>query len=183
MTFIKTRAKNQPEKLPKKRRQGGFSLVEVLVAVLIMGVGVLGVTGLQMVSLQNNRDALLRSEALQMAYDIMDRIRVNGAGNYTGVAFDDAPAAPTDCFANNCTAAQIAAFDIAVWQCALGENNEEDVCTAIRDDNILPSATNQPGMPDGVGSIVVDGAGIVNVTIQWTGFNGTQETLTVESQG
>ena len=46
-------------------------MVELLVAVLVMGVGVLGVTGLQMVSLQNNRDALLRSEALQLAYDMM----------------------------------------------------------------------------------------------------------------
>ena len=55
------------------RSQRGFSLIEILVAVLVMGVGVLGVTGLQMVSLQNNRDALLRTEALQMAYDI-DRV-------------------------------------------------------------------------------------------------------------
>ena len=35
-------------------------MIELLVAVLVMGIGVLGITGLQMVSLQNNRGALVR---------------------------------------------------------------------------------------------------------------------------
>ena len=122
--------------MSKPSNNSGFSMIELLVAVLVMGIGVLGVTGLQMVSLQNNRDALLRTDALQMAYDILDRIRVNpGAGipgaDYDGVAFDDAPSAPSDCVANNCSAAQIAAFDIALWQCALGRNNEDDVLRGL----------------------------------------------------
>ncbi len=173
---------------------GGFSMVELLVAVLVMGVGVLGVTGLQLVSLQNNRDALLRSEALQLGYNILDNIRVNpGAGvpglNYAGVGFDDAPVAPTDCFANNCSAAQMTAFDIAVWQCSLGKFNEDAVCDALRQGVILPpsvsvgGATAQPGLPDGEGSIAIDGAGVITVTVRWTGFNGVQQTVTVESQG
>lgn len=167
--------------VPHKRAHG-FSMIELLVAVLVMGVGVLGVTGLQMVSLQNNRDALLRSEALQMAYDVMDRIRVNGAGNYDGVAFDDDPVAPTDCFANNCSAAQMAVFDISVWKCSLGAHNELEACDDLRQGTILPVVTDQPGLPDGEGQIAIDGAGVVTVTIRWTGFNGVQETLTVESQ-
>ena len=160
----------------------GFSMVELLVAVLVMGVGVLGVTGLQVVSLQNNRDALLRSEALQLAYDILDRMRVNAAGNYDGVAFDDEPAAPTDCFANTCSAGQMTGFDLAVWKCGLGDHNTLDVCDDLRDGTILPDVTNQPGLPDGQGQIAVDGAGMVTVSIRWTGFNGDQEVLAVESQ-
>ena len=58
----------------------GFSMIELLVAVLVMGIGVLGITGLQMVSLQNNRGALVRAEAVQLAYDILDRIRANPGG-------------------------------------------------------------------------------------------------------
>ena len=59
------------------RKQAGFSMTELLVAVLVMGVGVLGVTGLQLISLQNNQDALLRSEAVMLAYDMIDRVRAN----------------------------------------------------------------------------------------------------------
>ena len=157
-------------------------MVELLVAVLVMGVGVLGVTRLQVVSLQNNRDALLRSEALQMAYDVLDRMRINTAGNYDGVAFDDEPEAPTDCFANDCSVGQMTGFDIAIWKCALGDHNATDVCDDLRDGTILPVVNQQPGLPDGQGSIAIDGAGIVTVSIRWTGFNGDQETLVVESQ-
>ena len=57
------------------RREAGFSMIELLVAVLVMGIGVLGITALQMVSLQNNRGALMRSEATLRTYDVMDRIR------------------------------------------------------------------------------------------------------------
>jgi type IV pilus assembly protein PilV len=176
-----SQSKNNKATFAQARKAAGFSLIELLVAVLIMGVGVLGVTGLQMVSLQNNRDALLRSEALQSAYDIMDRMRVNAAGNYDGVDYGDAPAAPTNCFTSTCSAAQMAAFDIAVWQCGLGEYNTEAECVALRDGTILPVVGDQPGLPDGEGSIDID-AGMATVTIRWTSFDGTQEEITVESQ-
>ena len=171
------------------QRTLGFSLIELLVAVLIMGVGVLGVTGLQMVSLQNNRDALMRSDALEMAYDIMDRIRSNpGSGAipgqaYNGVGFDDDPVAPNDCYANNCSEAPMAVFDISVWKCSLGAHNELDACDDLRQDTVLPAMDDQPGLPDGEGEIVIDGQGVISVTIRWTGFDGVQQQLLVESQG
>ena len=171
-----------------KKQAKGFSMIELLVAVLIMGIGVLGVTGLQMVSLQNNRDALLRTEALQMAYDILDRIRVNpGAGVpgaiYDGVAFDDTPSNPPDCFANNCSSDQVADFDVALWQCALGGNNEDDVCVGLRDSAFLPAITEQPGLPEGVGQIAVDGAGNISVSIRWRGFGDNLQTVNIASRG
>ena len=169
-------------------KSGGYSMMELLVAVLVMGVGILGVTGLQLVSLQNNQAALLRAEAIQLAYDVLDRIRVNpGAGvrgaAYNGVGMGDAPAAPADCLANNCNAGQITQFDISVWKCSLGGHNAEDVCQDLRDDDILPAANQQPGLPNGDGSIVVDGGGVITVTIQWTGFNNQNQQVVIESQG
>lgn len=168
--------------------QRGFSMIELLIAVLIMGIGVLGVTGLQMVSLQNNRDALLRTEALQLAYDMLDRIRVNpGAGvpgaNYDGVEYDDAPAAAADCTANNCSAAQMAAFDLALWKCSLGGHNEDDVCVGMRDDELLPATDERPGLPDGNGQIAVDGNGVISVSVRWSGFGNVPQTVDIESQG
>jgi type IV pilus assembly protein PilV len=168
--------------------QGGFSLVELLVAVLIMSVGVLGVTGLQMVSLQNNRDALLRTEALHLAYNMMDRIRVNpGVGvagiAYDGIAFDDLPNAPSDCVANNCSNAQMVAFDLALWKCSLGGHNEEVVCTDLRDDGLLPLVTDLPGLPDGNGQLDVGAGGNIAISVRWTGFGNAAQTVSIESQG
>jgi type IV pilus assembly protein PilV len=47
--------------------QGGFTLVEVLVAVVILGLGLLGLAGLQAASLRNNHSAYLRSQATLLA--------------------------------------------------------------------------------------------------------------------
>jgi type IV pilus assembly protein PilV len=169
-------------------RQTGFTMMELLVAVLVMGVGVLGVTGLQLVSLQNNQAALLRGEAVQLSYDILDRIRVNpGAGvpgaAYDGVDIGNDPAAPSDCIANNCTTAQMTAFDIAVWKCSLGGYNLENTCEVLRDTDALPSDQAQPGLPNGDGSIELNADGIITVRVQWNGFNNQLQTISISSQG
>lgn len=164
-------------------------MIELLVAVLVMGVGVLGVTGMQLLSLQNNQAALLRAEAVQFAYDILDRIRVNpGTGAVPGIAYDGVnlaadPTVPTDCHANNCTPAQMVTFDISVWKCSLGGFNQVDVCGDLRTAGVLPPTTAQPGLPDGDGSIAIDGAGTVTVVVQWNGFDNQPQTITIESQG
>lgn len=71
---------------PPRHRQAGAGLVEVLVAVLVLSVGLLGMAGAQLVSLRNNHSAWLRSEATLATYDIMDRMRANRdralAGDY-----------------------------------------------------------------------------------------------------
>lgn len=57
--------------------QSGFTLVEVLVALIILAVGLLGVAGLQNRSLSGNQGALYRSQAVLYANDIIERMRVN----------------------------------------------------------------------------------------------------------
>jgi len=59
------------------RSQGGFSMIEVLVTVLILAIGLLGLAGLQSTSLRSNHSAMLRSQATVLAYDIVDRLRAN----------------------------------------------------------------------------------------------------------
>lgn len=173
------------------KRQRGMSMIELLVAVLVMGIGVLGITALQMVSLQNNRAALYRAEAVQLAYDMMDRIRANPAGAsvageaYDGVDLDDAPAAPSVmCNEAVCSQGNMVEYDLAVWKCSLGGYNEEDVCVALRDADVLPDADAQPGLPDGDGSIAVNTAtGLITVVVSWQEPNGDARTITIESQG
>ena len=95
-------------------RQAGFTLIEVLVAALVLGLGLLGLAGLQVMSLRNNQSAHFRSVATQAAYDMVDRMRANRvglqAGNYHNVA-----ASADDCVAAACTPLQMAGYDFAQW--------------------------------------------------------------------
>lgn len=58
-------------------KHAGFTLIEVLIAMLILTIGLLGLAALQATSLKNNQSAYYRSQATQLAYDIADRMRVN----------------------------------------------------------------------------------------------------------
>ncbi len=57
--------------------KNGFTLIEVLVAVVILALGLLGLAGLQASGLGNNQSAYNRSLATQLAYDMVDRMRAN----------------------------------------------------------------------------------------------------------
>lgn len=116
---------------PRSHRQtplsSGFSLVELLVAVLIFAIGLIGVLGLQTTSLKFFHDSSLRSTAALLADDISERMRANLAGVLAG-AYDNPTGNATgspNCLglsatgANNqstCTAAQMAAHDFFEWQ-------------------------------------------------------------------
>ncbi|MGE6528925.1 type IV pilus modification protein PilV [Pseudomonas sp. NPDC077382] len=63
--------------IPAKTHSRGFTLVEVMVALVILAIGLLGMATLMMNSLQSNESAYSRSQATLMAYDILDRMRAN----------------------------------------------------------------------------------------------------------
>ena len=60
-----------------RHRNQGFTLVEALIALLVLSIGLLGVAALQLIALQNNNNAMFRSQATYLAYDIADRMRAN----------------------------------------------------------------------------------------------------------
>jgi type IV pilus assembly protein PilV len=99
-----------------RRPQRGVSIVEALVAFLVLSIGMLGIAGLYLESLRSSRSAFNRTIAVQLADDMSDRIRANrsGEGGYA-VTLGTAPATATDCSTNNCTPAQLAAYDIRNW--------------------------------------------------------------------
>jgi type IV pilus assembly protein PilV len=61
----------------RKKVSGGFTLLEVLVAVLVLSFGLLGIAGLLLATVQNNTIAAQRSTATFLAQDMADRIRQN----------------------------------------------------------------------------------------------------------
>ena len=97
--------------------QKGFTLLEALVALLILSIGLLGLAGMQGTGMHNNHTAYLRSIAIQQAYDMSDRMRANivavDAGSYNNIPTGIGTAG--DCITTTCSTAQIATFDAFEW--------------------------------------------------------------------
>lgn len=72
--------------LQARRRQQGAGMIEVLIAVLILGIGLLGIAAMQSTALRNSQSALERSQAVIHTYAILDAMRANRQaaldGNY-----------------------------------------------------------------------------------------------------
>lgn len=62
---------------PLNRKQTGMSMIEVLVAIVVVSLGLLGLAGLQATGLKNNFSAHSRAQAMQFAQDMLDRMRTN----------------------------------------------------------------------------------------------------------
>lgn len=63
--------------LLQMKKNAGFTLIEVLVALVILSVGLLGVASMQLYGLRGNNSAYLRSQGLQYAYEVLDMMRAN----------------------------------------------------------------------------------------------------------
>ncbi|HEY5971111.1 MAG TPA: type IV pilus modification protein PilV [Pseudoxanthomonas sp.] len=74
------------------QRARGFTLIEVMIAVLVLGIGLLGLAMLQTMSVRFAQSANYRTQATNLAYDMLDQMRVNRraaasyAGNYAAAA-------------------------------------------------------------------------------------------------
>jgi type IV pilus assembly protein PilV len=94
-------------------RELGFSLVEALVALVVLSVGMIGIAALHGQSLSAARTAQYRTVAINLASDMADRIRVNrlGLGAYAGAA------ANNNCGPGgaDCAPAAMAADDLFIW--------------------------------------------------------------------
>lgn len=144
-------------------KQSGFTLLEILVAMLVLAIGLLGLAGLMTSSMRNNLSASHRTQATWVAYDIIDRMRANRTGALAG-SYATAMGAPATCSAAPSTTGTVPAQDIAAWK------------------NRLACA-----LPSGKGSIAVNtGTGLATILIQWDDSRGTQgtatQTFTVETQ-
>jgi len=131
--------------------QEGLSLIEVLVALVVISVGLLGIAGMQVTSLRSNATAYHHSQAIWYAYDMADRIRLNQiavtAGSYNAVSVDGTEAA-VDCSVG-CNPATLATFDAYEWG--------RQLLT----------------LPAGEGAVVANGDGTFTISVMWDERGGT----------
>jgi type IV pilus assembly protein PilV len=154
-------------------RARGFTLIEALVALVIMSVGLLGIAALHVESVKSARSATLRTKAVTLAVDMAEKMRANRAGALNG----DYNCGVGDLGANNdcaddsaggatvaCSAAQMAQHDIWLWK-----------------DHI---ANGQAGLPAGAtGEIKTDGAvnPVFTITVAWE-ENDADQAITLQTQ-
>jgi len=158
--------------------QRGFTLIEALIAFILLSVGLLGIVSLQAMAKSSQQLALQHTRAVTIADAIVDRIRVNPAGIEVYNIGADSPVGVTpmmepspDCGAVACTPAQLAAHDLWAWeQALLGAGAQV-------------SGTNTAGLIDPRGCIVFTAApdrartGQLNVIIQWRGLKESYDAV------
>ena len=142
-----------------RRRIAGFSLIEVLISLIILSVGLLGIAALVSESLKSKDSSYYRTQALDYASAIIDRMRANRTQALTG-AYDvsyggtGTGTAPTDyCTTTACTSAQLASADLVEWQ--------HDIS------NALPGISNSAPAAGSVTTTTVGQMTQVNVSIRW----------------
>jgi len=124
-------------------RQRGTTLVEVLVAAVIIGIGLLGIASLQTRAMQASTDAEYRARATDIAWSLADRMRANllantdqGSDYISATAMSSCPSTPpnncsmrTDANdatgVDQCTPAQMAAYDLYQARCATNRGAKE----------------------------------------------------------
>ena len=146
--------------------QRGVGMVEILIALLVMSIGLLGYAGLQLRALNSTEEAHYRTQAIAIAQDLSERIAANpqSMAVYTTAANwaqqNPAPGKPNgwdDCVLNPCAPDVMAQNDIFQigWQSALllpaGQAFVEDcpaseaVCVIVTWNETTPATCAPPG--------------------------------------
>ncbi len=159
------------------RSIGGFSIIEVLVALIVVSIGMLGVAGLQLTGMKHSTGGFNRSKATLYAEDIASRMRLNSVGveneaynghdssggycaTFAGPRCDASPVNP----AASCSPDELAAFDLYSVSCGV------DGTSGVAGDN-LPNAVltvNCDTAPCGDGEWAI--------SVQWTEVDSISET-------
>lgn len=145
---MKTESQQPRQSIGPLQSAAGFSLIEVLIAIFVIAIGLLGVAGMQSTLLKDGFDTAQRSQMIWLAQEMVSRMRVNDQGRATGYT----TAAANNNLCNNgptkmcsdyfsvlgnakvnaaadCTANEMAEFD--VWELSCGYQNPNTSTDAL----------------------------------------------------
>ena len=152
--------------MSSRRHQGGYVLLEALIAVVIAAVGFVGAARLQTLGLAMNNSTQVRQKATLLGYQMADRIRAN-QGGVTARAYDLPAAGATACLiaASGCTPVQLAGADVGEWQAEIATQLPGGVGVVCRDSTPDDGDAAAP-LCDGAGNVIA-------VKLWWTDKIGT----------
>lgn len=100
-----------------QHRQVGVGLMEVLVALLILSIGVMGFIALQYRAVEATAESGSRIQAINIARDLAERIRINRGAENTYVDQMNTASqqliTAVNCFTNDCSSTNLADFDVS----------------------------------------------------------------------
>ncbi|WP_179061166.1 type IV pilus modification protein PilV [Pseudomonas taiwanensis] len=105
----------------------GFTLIEVLIALLVLAIGLLGMATLMMTSMKSNQSSFQRNQAVTLAYDFAERMRLNKtrATTTNDYVVTSATTIPSDpgckSSSNGCSLSNAATLDVREWLTSLGQ--------------------------------------------------------------
>jgi type IV pilus assembly protein PilV len=124
--------------------QRGISLIESLIAIVVMALGILGIVGVQLRTLSDTQTGVRRAQAIHLIEDLSERIKVNpnallNLGSYA-MPWTTDPTGATDCTSSACTTAQIIQYDLQEWKKLVNNTLAPQANTAVAA-NALTDAT------------------------------------------
>ncbi len=148
------------------RSAAGFTLIEAMVAIVVLSIGMLGIAALVATLIQRNNTSVYGTVAAAAASDIMEKIRANPTGYSNGTyflylsAFGATPSALPACGTTSCSPDDVAKYDAIQWEQSLSQALPSGVGIVCLDDtpNDGNSATPTTGC---------DGGTRVSVKIFW----------------
>lgn len=136
-------------RMNSRRNMAGVSLIEILVSVVIIGIGLLGIAAMQSMALRGGQSSLESSQAMMQTQSILESMRANraNAGAYVtaGMLCD-----PDEVAAGNALAADDLTNWVQALKATMGLEDDDTTC----------------------GQIAVDGNGTWTVTVQWDDSRG-----------
>ena len=147
----------------------GFTLIEVLVAVLVFSFGLIGIAGMMTVSVRNNHNGYLRSQANFLAENMMDRMRANPTalwnGTYDGVAADNGSVCT---LAAPCDYDDLATYDMESWARSISQFLPNGQGSINCDANSALSGFISAASPPSIWFPAPPYDGVCTVTVQWS---------------
>ena len=104
--------------------QRGITLLESLVAIVVMALGILGILGVQMRTLSDTQTGVRRAQAIRLIEDMGERMKANPSAlaNLSSYVSNFAASPTVPSCASGCTAANLATYDVAVWKRTVRES-------------------------------------------------------------
>ena len=139
------------------KNQAGMSMIESLIALLVISIGLLGIAAMQITSLKQSSSAHWSSQAVWYSYEITDRIVANGSAFATYDGIDTNNDYDMDCGGSACTTDQMVTADASDWKEMVSN------------------------LPDGRGVISSPAANALTVSVMWRDNTVTEDDDITES--